>query len=313
MKLRVGKQKQPERQPGRQRRQATSWERPAAFSYSSQRDSRPEPGRKQSNLADKRHRMLSIRFWARRSGLLVAVVAVLVCLVSIVSLSNQPRIILLDENDGSYAFHDQAAYQKAASEYLSSSIWNKNKITVNTGAASAELKKRYPELATVQVTLPLIGHRPIYYLTANQPAFVLQTVNGTYVLDQNGKVLITKDAAPEAVVAKLPVITDQTGIRAELGSQAMSAQDALFVQTVVSMLNEKGVTVSSLSLPPNAVQQLDVRVAGQAYIVKFNMHDREAVRQQVGTYLATAKTLADQNTTPAQYIDVRVPGRSYYQ
>jgi hypothetical protein len=257
--------------------------------------------------------LLSFEFWARRSGLFLAIVAALVCAVSIISLSNQPRIVLLDVQKNSYAFHDAAQYQQAAAKHLSSSIWNKNKITVNTGKASSDLQRQFPELSEVTITLPLVGHRPIYYLRANAPAFVIQTLSGSFVLDVTGKALITTAAAPATTVETLPIITDQSGLHATVGKQVISSREAAFIRTVITTLAAKNVSVSSLNLPANAAQQLDVRLAGKPYVVKFNMHDTTTVRQQVGTYLATANNLAEQNITPAQYIDVRVLGRAYYQ
>ena len=312
MKLRGGK-KQPQRAPGRQRQQS-DWRAPAAFSYHAQRSQRPEaPGRQAASLADERHRLLSLRFWAKRSGLLVALIAGFICFISIISVSNTPRIVFLDEQNTSAAFHDTSTYARAAEEYLGKSVWNKNKLTINTGAASDDLRKKYPELGDVSITLPLVGHRPIYYLRANPPALVMQSVNGTYVLDSSGTALLAKDAADERVVANLPVITDQTGIHVVVGRQVISGAETAFIQTVVATLAAKQVTVSSMILPSGAVQQLDVRVADKPYVIKFNMHDTTTVRQQVGTYLATASNLSGQQVVPAQYIDVRVPGRAYYQ
>ncbi len=307
--------KKPKDTGGRQRR-STEWQRPASFSYSSKRAERPDlPTRRTGgpSLVAQRSRVLTLQFWFRRSGLLIAVIVAFVCLISILSLSSNPRIVLLDVQKNSSAFHDADEYQVAAAKQLSSSIWNKNKITVNTGKASAELQKQFPELAEVTITLPLVGHRPIYYLRANAPAFVMQTVSGTFVLDADGKALITKAAAPADTVAKLPVLTDQSGLHAELGKQVLSSREATFIRVIIDTLAAKNVTVSSLSLPANAAQELDVRVEGKPYLIKFNMHDSSTARQQAGTYLATAANLAGQNITPAQYIDVRVLGRSYYQ
>jgi hypothetical protein len=267
----------------------------------------------QPSLAAKRSRLLSFEFWARRSGLLLVIVASLVCAVSILSLSNKPRIVLLDAQKNSYAFRTTDEYQAAAAQHLGSSIWNKNKITVNTGKASADLQKQFPELSEVTITLPLVGHRPIYYLRASAPAFVIQTLSGSFVLDVTGKALITTAGAPKATVDALPVITDQSGLRATVGKQVISSREAMFIRTVIATLNTSNVKVSSLNLPANAAQQLDLRLTGKPYVVKFNMHDTSTVRQQVGTYLATANNLAGQNITPAQYIDVRVLGRAYYQ
>jgi hypothetical protein len=313
MKMRGGRKRQPERRPlGRQRRAAANRPAPSAFSYYASRSERPEAiGRQQPNAVIKRNRILSWRFWLRRSGLLVAVLAALVCTVSILSLSSQPRIVLLSDTGG-YAFHDATTYQQAAAVQLRSSIWNKNKITVNTGATAAALRKQFPELSSVTVTLPLIGHRPVYYLRAHVPVFVVQAVNGTYVLDDTGTVLLSAAAVPPRVVAALPIVTDQTGLHVVIGKQAISSQKIAFMQTVVKTLAAKQVHVLALTLPAHAAQELDVHVNGQPYVIKFNM-DGKSARQQAGTYLATANTLAEQHVIPSQYIDVRVLGRAYYQ
>jgi hypothetical protein len=66
-----------------------------------------------------------------------------------------------------------------------------------------------------------------------------------------------------------------------------------------------------MTLPP-ATSELDVRVAGQPYFIKFNLQSGDA-RQQAGTFLATQSHLQSQNIVPSTYIDVRVDGRSYYK
>ncbi len=311
MKLMVGKKRQP-RATGRQRND-TLREAPAAYSYHAQRASRPEsPGRQQSSLAEKRSRVLSLRYWIKRSGAVIVTLVGIICAISLLSLSTEPRIILLDEGN-SYAFREAAAYQEVINQQLASSFWNRNKITINTGANADALKKQFPEISTVNISLPLVGHRPIYYLQANAPAFVIQAVNGSFVLDSKGKALITKDGVNAAPTDDLPVVTDQTGARVNPGKQIISRSNIAFMQTVLATLAAKDVTVESLVLPAQKVQQLNVRVSGKSYIIKFDMHESGGARQQVGSYLATASQLERSGTVPSQYIDVRVLGRAYYK
>lgn len=306
---RGGRKKAP---PPVRQRQRDLQRAPSAYSYAAQRSARPEaPDRQQSKTAAQRSKLLSVRYWVKRSGTIIALLVIAVCAVSLLSLSTTPKVVLLDEGN-TYAFQDIARYEDAARLSLASSVWNRNKITVDTGAAAEAMKQQFPEISAVNITLPLVGNRPIYYLQANAPAFVIQSVNGTFVLDASGTSLIARDGVPEAVVNSLPVITDQSGNRAESGKQVISRTNAAFIQTVISTLAAKGVTVESLILPAGHVQQLDVRVSGQPYVIKFDMHGSGGVRQQIGSYLALAKMLAQDNKTPTQYIDVRVLGRAYY-
>jgi hypothetical protein len=111
--------------------------------------------------------------------------------------------------------------------------------------------------------------------------------------------------------SKLPQVVDQSGLQVKLNQQALTSADVSFIQTVVAQLAARKVTVSSLVLPASS-NELDARIAGQTHFVKFNLHDNDA-RQQAGAYLATIAQLKRKNTPPSQYIDVRVPGRAYYQ
>lgn len=305
--------RKPQQPVGRQRR--TPVERPVlptAYSYHANRSERSEnESRQKSSLVDRRSRVLTMEFWAKRSTTLVAGLIVIVALVLVVSLSTKPKIVLLSDGGGDQAFHSSETYQAAAAKYLSGSVWNHNKVTVDTGAVGTALEAQFPELSGVSVSLPFIGRQPTLYLHAHTPAFILQAVNGTYVLDSSGKALLTKDAAAPSAIAKLPVLSDQSGMRVTLGKPTISAAEASFIQTVLSILQAKHISVSSLALPAGAAQELDVHISGQSYYVKFNMHDTTSARQQVGTYIATVNNLAGQSM-PTQYIDVRVLGRAYY-
>lgn len=309
MRLRVGikNSKQTPRQ-----RPSNAGRAPNAYSYSAQRSARPDtPGRQQPTTAAHRSKLLTLRFWIKRSGTIVAVIVCVICAISLLSLSDKPRVILLDEGNA-YAFQEAANYEAAAQKHLSSSLWNRNKVTIDTSATAQALKQQFPEISKVSITLPLVGQRPIVYIQANAPAFVMQSINGTFVLDASGTSLIARDGVPEPVANDLPVITDQSGNRAVSGKQVISRSNAEFIQTVLTSLTQKKLIVESLVLPAGHVQQLDVRISGKPFIIKFDMHDGGGVRQQIGSYLALQKMLDDQSKTPSQYIDVRVLGRAYY-
>lgn len=299
---------------GRQRA-SSDWQRPASFSYYASRNDRHEKtNRQQAGMAAKRSRLLTMRFWLRRSGMLAALLLIIICVISILSLSNKPRIVVLDssETSATYALHSTQEYEAAASAFLKSSIWNGNKVTVDTGAVAQRMQQRFPELDQVTVTLPLVGHRPIVYLHPSEPVFVVQAVSGSYVLSEDGKILINKDAVASEAIRNLPLLIDQSGVPIVVGRQLVSGQKATFMTDVVTLLGSKGMTVQELILPARAAQQLDVRLAGEPYIIKFLM-DGSSVRQQVGTFIATKEQLAGQNIQPVEYIDVRVAGRAYYK
>jgi hypothetical protein len=107
----------------------------------------------------------------------------------------------------------------------------------------------------------------------------------------------------------LPVVNDQSGIAVEVGKTVLPAEDIAFMTTVIAQLKAKQINAETITLPATA-HEVDIKPAGQAYTVKFNV-DTDA-REAAGAYLATKQKLEQTNVKPAQYIDVRVPGRAYY-
>jgi hypothetical protein len=251
------------------------------------------------------------RFLLKRFGLVVLLIALFLSMVNVLSLSNNARVMSLNDDNANSFLHDQAVYESAASKLLAGSVWNRNKITVNTSAVNQEMLKQFPELSSVSVTLPLLSKRPIVYVQTAQPALILSASNGPFIIDTTGKALLPAGKLPSGSKLKLPVVTDQSGLNVSLNKQALTSGNVSFIQTVIAQLAGRGITVESMVLPVGT-SELDVKPAGKPYTVKFNLESGTA-RQQAGTFLATQSKLQSQNITPAQYIDVRVDGRAYYK
>jgi hypothetical protein len=250
------------------------------------------------------------RFWVQRFGLAILLLTALVCAVNALSLSSTTKVIVLGSTIDT-ALQAPAVYQRALSDSLRSSIWNGNKLTINTAAVALHLQQRFPELASVTVTLPLLAHQPIVYLEPAHPALVISGSSGSYVLDASGRALLASASLSPLSLQKLPVVTDQSGLHIQLNQQILTSSDVTFVQTVVQELSARGFHISALTLPA-ATRELDVQLVGQPYQVKFNLQSGDG-RQQAGTFLATQGRLQSQGTVPGQYIDVRVDGRAYYK
>lgn len=248
----------------------------------------------------------------QRFGHLVLLTAIVASAVNILTLSTSPKILPLSTTSDTTFLHSQATYQQAANELLASSFWNRNKITINSGQISKQMLAQFPELSTASVTLPLLAHRPIVYIEASQPALILATSSGSFVLDDQGKALLLSNQLPADKHLSVPVVTDQSGLSVTLNHEALSSSYVSFIQTVVAQLNAKHLAFATLTLPSEA-NELDVWLVGQPYFVKFNLQQSGDARQQVGTFLAVLSQLQGQGITPAHYVDVRVDGRAYYQ
>ncbi len=248
-------------------------------------------------------------FWIQRFGLGILLIVSAGCFVNAVTLSSNVKLQQIGTGSPSGLFHNQLAYQASANQLLSASFLNHNKITVNTASISNALLARYPELSTASLALPLLAHRPTLYIRYTQPALILHNQTGSFVLDTDGKVLAP--TTTEAVVLGLPSVTDNSGFKLSLNNQVLTSGDVSFINSVVTGLRAKHVSVAQMTLPPSA-NELDVAISGQPYFVKFNLH-AEQVKLQIGTFLAVQQHLTGEGITPSSYIDVRVDGRAYYK
>lgn len=298
----------------RQRRQDADLPKPApSFAYRSRRsDQEVNTGRQ---LARKPEVATDGaggpgRFLLRRFGLLLLLAAVAVLAVSLLSLSGDARVVFVDDA-GSPLLQNKQVYSQAADKLLADSIWNHNKITVDSGNISHQLLRQFPELADASVTLPLFAKRPIVYLQPATPSLILVAKNGSFVVDTGGKALLRADNLPSDSRHDLVKVMDKSGLEVKIGQQALSSSNIDFIRTVTAQLAASKVGISSMVLPAGT-SELDVGIAGQPYIVKFNLQNNDA-RQQAGTYLAARAKILSQHIKPAHYVDVRVDGRAYYK
>lgn len=294
-------------------RQVTGGQRPAAFSYHANRaEQEYNLGRLQQRGPDTRRRERLVRYWRQRLGMLVAGMALIICVLNVLHLSSRPSVITLSSSSSSAFLRPTSVYEEAAQKLFAGSIWNANKVTVNTSAIQTQLKRDFPELADVSITLPLMGHRPVVYIAPTTPSLLLKTRTNQFVLDSKGRALLSAAQVKNSDVLKLPLVDDQSDLPIKTGSIALPSSSVSFIQTVVNELQAKNISIDSLTLPATGAYELDVTPGGAGYFVKFNMHTNSAL-QQTGTFLAVQQRLNAQGIKPGSYIDVRLDGRAYYK
>ena len=305
------KNKKPEIE-GRQRRSRHAEERPASFSYHARRsDQLLNTGRVIARSETAAKARAASRYWQQRFGFGILLIVGLVCLIYISTLSTQPRVVLDETVLSKAVLQDNSVYENAAADLLKSSILNRNKITLSTNELSSRLAARFPELASVRTSLPVLTHRVVLYGTSAEPVIILASPSGSYALDVSGVALLTGAQLSSLSSLNLPLVTDESNLPVKIRHQALTSSNVSFILTVLAQLHAKKLPVSSVSLPAGA-SELDVHLEGQPYFVKFNLQSNSS-RQQVGTFMAVYKRLQEQSITPGQYVDVRVDGRAYYK
>ncbi len=295
-----------------QRRHVTPASRTTQYAYYSQRSAEPTAlGRQVFREAlDARAAKRAAHYWAQRFGVLLVLAAITIATVSTLSLSTDPKVVPVDSSSGVF-LHQMSTYEQAAQSLFESSVLNHNKLTVDTNSISAQLKRQFPELSIVNITLPLVGHRPIIYVAGAQPTIELQSNDGrSYIIDASGRAIGTVDANADTSL-HLMRVSDNSGSAVRIGQPVLASNAVAFIMSVQYQVEQKRLSVSTYVLPAGT-SELDMYLDSLPYFVKFNLASDTAL-QQVGTFLAVKHNLEGRGVSPASYIDVRVDGRAYYK
>lgn len=257
--------------------------------------------------------LLVKEYWPKRLGFILLLVLTLLFLYKTLVLSTTPKIVFLGNINNSSLYQQYIPqFKNSSSKLFSSSIFNHNKITVNTNLINKTLTKEYPEFGGISVTLPALSSTPVVYVTPSDPAIILSNSEGNYLINENGiAMLYINKGSSEFKNLGIPEVVDQSGLKINLGQPALTSQNIQFIQTVIAQLKAKNYIATSMTLPVNSAE-LDVYIKNQSYHVKFNLQDNTP-KLQSGSYLAVQNYLKGQSFQPTQYIDVRTQGRAYYQ
>ena len=260
-----------------------------------------------------RTNLTKTRPWYLKAINILVLLLVLVFIAYDLILSTTPKLIITGDTNTTKLFSvSRAKYQAAADKLFTRSISTRTKITIDTSNISLKLQKQFPELSSVSVSLPLIGHQPTITVVPAQPALIVTSQGklGSFLVATDGRVL----ASNTSVWPKnsLPKIIDETGINYEVGRITMSPSDISFIQLVSEQFTAKSIAITSMTLPAQS-RELDVYISGEPYFIQFNLEDNTDALQQIGTYFATRQYLINNQISPSQYIDAMVVGRVYYK
>ena len=309
------KQKTPPQAPGRRRVSPNAAQPNAVFSYHAVRSSNDDVRGRQMQPQEKPRRKRRNIF----AGLtikpksILATVGILVAFGLLIALGSTPKIVVTGDESAQIFAQDTSRYADVAQQLFAQSRLSGNKLTVDTASIADEMKRRFPEVREVSVSLPIVGTKPTVYIQPASPQIILQTSQGSqYVLDSSGRVLMQVSPALKLPTGEkaLPVIIDESGLEVNLSQTALPRSDISFITEVVGQLKLQKISVERWTLPAGT-SELRAKVAGGPYYVKFNL--RGKAREESGAFIATRKYLNNQQIVPTEYIDVRVSGRTFYK
>lgn len=277
-----------------------------AFSYYSQKRSQSDDARARYE-APKHHRRGLARL--KHAPSVIAVVVIVICALYAATLSSNPRLQVVASESGKSLQRPDSVYAEATQNALQSSFLHKSKFTFDSREVATKIQQQFPEVASVIITVPLVGQRPIVTVTVSSPAFILSTSSGAYYMSDNGIPLVDVRNV-ERTLEGIVTVTDESGLPVTIGQQMLPTGTVHYVRDVIRQLQVTNTSIQSIVLPPEA-NELQVRIASQPYVVRFNTSLDPRV--SVGTFLAVKKRLEESGAVPKDYIDVRVEERAYYR
>lgn len=239
----------------------------------------------------------------------IAVIVIIASLIYAITLSQNAKVEVVGNSSNTF-LQSPKVYQQAVDKILKSSYLNKSKLTIDTDTISSQIDAEFPELNGVTLVVPLSGHQPILEIRPAKSVVVLSNSQGKFMINQNGAAMVKLDTPNKLQQFNLPVVTDDSGLNVKLGSQVLPVASMAFINTVITQFAAKNIPIQSMTLVA-VPYELDVQVRGVPYVVKFNL--MSDANYAVGTYFSTVQELATLKQTPAQYIDIRIPGRAYYK
>ncbi|HSX46612.1 MAG TPA: hypothetical protein VLF87_01325 [Patescibacteria group bacterium] len=299
--MRFRKQKKPDQPP----RRSPNAGGPAVFSYYAR-------GASNDNQNTGRNEGKVVRAYKPRLGHLpsyIALLAIVIASLYACYLQPNPHIAIVTQNGTVH--RSNQVYQEGIANIWHKSLLNQTKLTLNSTRLQNDILQQFPELAGAKIELPLLGRRPSVVITPGTPALKLVSVNGEFYVDNNGKVMAQARDVQENKLDTLAVVHDETGARADPGKVIIPGVEAEFLQKLQRQLMVANLKVVSITLPANAANEADVHLDGIGYFVKFSTTTDP--RQSVGSFMAAKAKLDADNTSPGQYIDVRVDEKVFYQ
>ncbi len=245
--------------------------------------------------------------WQHVPTYLIGIVLVVSVIYS-VTLSTNPRLVVKNDRYSSL-LHNQAVYQEAAAKALSDNLMSRTKITFDSSDFDKRMKQQFPELTATAVTLPLMGRRPVVEVVVGQPALVIRSSSGQFLLDSTGRV-IAKLSMKQLDSLTLPIVDDQGNQSYELGKGGLPSQSVEFITTFITELAQDNMKVQSVQLPPTA-SEAQFKLDSETYYIKTSL--QTDVRIAAGSYLALKQKLDSERAKPAEYVDVRVEEKVYYK
>lgn len=196
-------------------------------------------------------------------------------------------------------------YEKTIQEYLSRQPIERLRFLLNEAALAEYMRVQTPEVSDIHVEGASGFGVSTFVVTMRQP-IAGWSIRGQQQYVDNSGTAFGRNYFAEPQVQ----IVDNSGIELDPGQAVASNRFLGFVGRVVGQAKAQGYDVAQVIIPSGTTRQVEVRLKGVGYPIKFSV-DR-AAGVQVEDMARSLRWLSGRGITP-QYLDVRVSGKAFYK
>lgn len=244
---------------------------------------------------------------------MIVVVAILL-MATFFYRSTISSVTIASANSSTLPADQRAVYETALQRMYREHTIAGQSWLVNAPETKQEFLATYPEVERVSFS----SRTPLSTalkadVRFRAPVFTWKDASGTQqFVDQHG-VLFSKNMNTAVNTESLIQIEDQSGVVLQAGTSVLTDNLIAFVgqlHSTVPQLFGKDAKITGVIIP-KSTREVQIRVSGIPYIVKFNSF--RDIEQQVGELKGLLAHLTAQKVTPAKYIDLRVEHKAFYQ
>lgn len=245
------------------------------------------------NLAKKRRHL---------SGLFLLTLSVAVLLFVLVSQFTA-SVAVQATPDPSLRLDDR--YKEAITAYLADHPAERWRLLMSTARLRSYMQSVVPEVRNVEVAGSAGFGASLFAISLRIP-IASWDINGERLyVDENG-VPFSRNYFNAPSLA----VTDRSGVPVSPGQSVASNRFMGFVGQVIGQAKTQGYTVTGITIPPGMTRQVEVRLAGVGYPIKFSS-DRPA-GEEVEDMIRAVGWMKTRKISP-EYLDVRVKGKVFYR
>jgi hypothetical protein len=219
-------------------------------------------------------------------------------------------VIELKKDSANY--YDATVYASEAQKIIESNILNRSKLLFQESSFEQQMKKKFPEISQARPVSPIGGRRPTVVITVSDPFAYVSSGSDTGIVNNEG-VLVAKNSQTNSEdLLKLRFAEPQTNF--DVGSRILTSSEVDLLSKLQAEMRklefaDKSTGHITEALFNVASGQIEASIVQKPFLVKLSTFTDSDI--QVGGAVATLRQLDRENTLPARYIDVRVPGRAF--